>query len=259
MLSLFLLLPPLAHDLYLMPATFRPQPQQSFVIAFHNGDNFPLSQTTPRPERMLHPRLLNHNTSLALTNLRPDGPKLLADAQIPSPGTWLAALHSLPNLIELEPNAFRQYLEHEGLTHVLAFRATHQESSRPGRERYSKYVKSILQSGPRTGDFQLSTGAIIEIIPGAHPYALAPGGTLPIQVLFRGQPAAGLQIEAAWLEPHGPSGRRIIGRTDGSGKLNVPLPTAGVWKLHTVLMERCQDPALADWESFWASLTFEVQ
>jgi hypothetical protein len=26
-----------------------------------------------------------------------------------------------------------------------------------------------------------------------------------------------------------------------------------------VLMERCAEPSVADWESFWSSFTFEVQ
>lgn len=254
-----LLLILLAHDLYLMPSTFRPQAQQPFVIAFHNGDDFPVSQTTPRIERMLNPRLLAKGKTIPLSNLRPDGLKMLADAKIDANGTWIAALQSKPNLIELEPNSFKKYVEHEGLTSVLQYREKHNETNIPGRERYSKYVKAIVQAGPLTDDYKLPTGEIIEIVPQSHPYALKPGAGLPIQVLFRGKPAADLQIEAAWLTKDGKAERKPIGRTDSQGRLSVPISSAGIWKLHTVLMERCQDQNAADWESFWASLTFEVQ
>jgi len=249
----------LAHDLYLMPTNFHPQPDQSFVIAFHNGDDFPTSQAAPRLERMINPRLLAKGKSIPLTNLRPEGPKMLADAKIDAPGTWVVALQSKPNGIELAPASAKSYLEHEGLTHVLQYREKHNETNAPSRERYSKYVKSILQSGLLTEDYKLSTGAIIEFIPESHPYALKPGASLPVQVRFRGKPAADLQIEAAWLAKDGKAERKPIGRTDKRGRLSVPISAAGTWKLHTVLMERCQDQTAADWESFWASLTFEVQ
>lgn len=249
----------LAHDLYLMPSTFRPQPNQAFTIAFHNGDDFPISQTTPRLDRMINPRLLAKGKSIPLTNLRPDGPRMLADAQLDASGTWIAALQSKPNFIELEAISFKQYVEHEGLTHVLQYRDKHNESSIAGRERYSKYVKTIVQAGPPTDDYKLPSGAIIEIIPESHPYAVKPGASLPVQVLFRGKPAADLQLEAAWLTKEGKAERKPIGRTDKQGRLAIPITSPGIWKLHTVLMERCQDQATADWESFWASLTFEIQ
>ncbi len=248
----------LAHDLYLMPSTFRPQAKQTFTIAFHNGDNFPVSQTAPRIERMIDPRLIGQGKSMPLTNLRPEGAKLLADARIDAPGTWIAALQSKPNFIEMEPNAFAKYLEHEGLRSVLRYRDTHNETNVPGRERYSKYVKTILQAGPATEDYKAPTGAIIEIIPEAHPYTVKPGGKLPVQVLLRGKPVADLQIEVAWLSKSGQAERKPVGRTGKDGRLIIPIPAAGIWKLHTVSMERCAEPAVADWESFWASLTFEV-
>lgn len=254
-----LLLSLLGHDLYLMPSNFRPQPGQAFTIAFHNGDNFPVSQTAPRLERMLNPRLLTKGKTIPLANLRPDGPKMLADAKIDAPGTWIAALQSKPNGIELEPDSFKKYLEHEGLTGVLQYRDKQNETNLPGRERYSKYVKTIVQAGPLTEDYKLPMGEIIEIIPESHPYALKPGASLPIRVLFRGKPAANLQIEAAWLTKDGKAERKPIGRTDQQGRLGIPISSAGIWKLHTVLMERCAEPAAADWESFWASLTFEIE
>jgi len=33
----------------------------------------------------------------------------------------------------------------------------------------------------------------------------------------------------------------------------------GIFRLHTVRMERSSDPKAADWDSYWASMTFQVQ
>ena len=129
----------------------------------------------------------------------------------------------------------------------------------PGRERYSKYARALLRNGAKsTPFFQQPSGLIIEIIPTADPYSLKPGDQLPVQVLFRSKPAANLHMEASWA--HGSETKSVsAGRTDANGRLTVTLPEAGLWRLHTIKMERCADPAAADWESFWSSLTFELE
>ena len=100
-------------------------------------------------------------------------------------------------------------------------------------------------------------GFPIEIIPLADPYSIHAGSALRVRVLFRGRPARGLQLEAAWSS--GTQNKTtVIGRTSADGEIAVPIAKAGTWRLHTLRMERCADPKSADWESFWASLTFEI-
>lgn len=251
--------PLFAHDLYLMPYHFVVQPGKKVQIAFHNGDDFPDSQVAARVDRMLEPRILSSETSAPLENLRPEGKIVLGEALVPGSGNLLVAVRSKPNGIELAPSNFEKYLRHEGLDHVIQWRAEHSESSQVGRERYSKYVKSILLAGEPTDYYRHVVGFPIEILPEANPYLLKAGDSLPIQVLFRNKPAADLQIEMAWLPPEAKSQIRIAGRTDKDGRLLIPIGSKGTWKLHTVLMERCSEPAIADWESFWASLTFEIR
>jgi hypothetical protein len=47
-----------------------------------------------------------------------------------------------------------------------------------------------------------------------------------------------------------------VGKTDDEGRIDVPV-TPGQWRLHAIHMERSTKPD-ADWESFWATLTFEA-
>jgi len=126
------------------------------------------------------------------------------------------------------------------------------------RSNFQAYAKSLLSAGNPNGFYQTVTGQLIEIIPEKDPYGRKPGDSLPVRVLFRGSPAPKLQIDAAWA---GPNGRAVhaVGRTDAGGRITVPLAQAGKWRLHTIRMERCSDPKAADWESFWASLTFELR
>ena len=143
--------------------------------------------------------------------------------------------------------------------HVIDWREKNNQAASVGRERYSKYVKSIVAVGAPDDFYRQPVGFPIEIIPESDPTKLKAGDTLSIRVLFRGRPASDLQIETAWLTPEGKSTRKPAGRTDREGRFAVPIGSRGIWKLHTVLMERCQEPSVADWESFWTSLTFEVE
>ncbi len=247
----------LAHDLFIMPATFRPQPGQPLTIGFHIGDAFPSSEVAGRLPRLIEPKLSWQGGSVPVANLRIEGKRDLGTVTTPSsPGTLVATVASPPTLIELVPAKFLSYLKHEGLDEVIAYRASHNEAAKPGRERYSKYARALLRSGAPNEFFHQSSGLIIEIIPEADPYSLKPGDQLPIQVLFRGKPAPNLHLQASWAQGS-QHNSASAGRTDANGRLRVNLPKAGLWRLHTIKMERCADPA-ADWESFWASLTFEL-
>jgi len=93
----------------------------------------------------------------------------------------------------------------------------------------------------------------IEIVPEKDPSQLRSGEALPVKVLFKGVPAKNLQLFAAST---GAPANKNIGKTDANGRIAVPV-TPGKWRLHTILMERITAPD-ADWESFWATLTFEI-
>ena len=78
--------------------------------------------------------------------------------------------------------------------------------------------------------------------------------TLPVRVLLRGAPAAGLEIRTA-----SPAGKiESSGKTSSDGRLSIRLAAAGPYRLHALHMERVTDGS-ADWESLWATLTFEVR
>lgn len=200
--------PLMAHDLYLMPKPFRVKPGETVTVAFHNGDDFPVPDRPPRVERMRHPRARLKGKAIPFQNLRVDGKFLLAEVTLLTAGTALLSVHSKPNFIELAPLKFEEYLKHEGLEHVIRRRAEPNEAASSGRERYSKYVKSLVTSGASDRSFSQPVGFPIEIIPESDPSALKAGDTLPVRVLFRGKPPADLQVEMAWLTAEGKAERR---------------------------------------------------
>lgn len=248
----------LAHDMYLLPAKFKVTKGSKLSIAFHNGDSFPASEVAPKVVRLLNPKVTGQGGLAPVTGLKESGKETLGEAIIPAEGTLLVSVQTAPNFIELEPKKFEAYLKEEGLSEVIEWRKQHGEAAKPGRERYSKYAKSLLQAGDPDGYFSHALGLPIEIIPLADPSMVKPGGMLPIRVLLRGKPAPGLQLETAWA--YGTEQKTTpIGKTDAEGRIDVPIARAGLWRLHSLKMERCAEPKAADWESFWASLTFEIR
>src|SRR6185503_18616679 len=138
------------------------------------------------------------------------------------------------------------------LTAAIESRKKLGETERPGRERYSMYVKSLVLAGAPNDGYKRVVGLPIEIVPEKDPLQVKSGQSLPVRVLFRGKPAADLQLFAASVGVP----NKNIGKTDANGRISVPVKS-GRWRLHSILMQRITEPA-ADWESFWATLTFEI-
>ena len=146
------------------------------------------------------------------------------------------------------------------------YRKEHGERDKPGRERYAKFAKAILTSGAADDGYKKPTGFAIEIIPEQNPALLKTGDELSVQVLLDGKPAFNLSVEAA-----NETETKIIGRLDTAGRIRIPIARAGRWRIHTVAMQRASQvkgpgdasadakAKRADWESYWASLTFEIR
>ena len=248
-----------AHDMYLMPERFALERGAELTVALHNGDTFPESEVSPALERVRDLRLVSATGSAEVKNIRVDGKVIKGEVAVPARGGSILVVRTEPYLLTLSPEEFLQYADEEGLGKIVEWRKQHGESSKPSRERYSKYAKSLVTAGGANDFHSHAVGHTIEIVPETSPFGLKPGNELIVRALFRGKPAAGLQIEATSANAGGIAHKTIAGRTDKDGKLRIPLSVAGKWRLHTIRMERCADPGTADWESYWASLTFEVR
>ncbi|MEQ1883834.1 MAG: DUF4198 domain-containing protein [Bryobacteraceae bacterium] len=252
----------MGHDLYLLPETFVAAKSYPVLFELHNGDSFPDSELSVAVERLRDGTLHSASGSRMVDHLHVDGNRTLGSVSVPGDGNLILGIRTIPNFIQLEPDKFLAYLQEEGLSSVIEWRAKNGESAKPGRERYSKYAKSLLLAGAPDGYFSHAVGFPIEILLEKDPHILNLGQTLPVRVMYRGEPASGLQLEAAWA---GPDGKRtqIIGRTGNDGRIAIPLTARGKWRLHTIKMEHLTDANRsnqpADWESFWASFTFEIQ
>ena len=109
------------------------------------------------------------------------------------------------------------------------------------------------EAGPYLEDRLL--GLELELLAEKHPARLGPGRVLPVRILYQDRPLAHHPVRAMWEEDPGVS---LDVRTDEDGRARFELPRAGVWMVRAVHMVEAEEGLDFDWESFWASLTFEI-
>lgn len=256
--ALFLIAAPVvAHTLYFLPAKFKVGLGETLVFSLHNGDSFPSSDEAVSPGRLLDCRLVSNAGTTPVTDFRVLGRATHAVVKMERAGSHWLAVRTRPNMLSLDAGKFESYLKEEGLEWAVEYRKNHGEGLKPGRERYRKHAKALVVAGTPSDVWRAPLGLELEFIPEADPAALKPGSSLPVQLLWRGRPAANIRIERAWASG-GRHGIEIVGRTGADGRIAVPVDKAGQWRVHGVAIERAAQSTGADWESYWATLTFEV-
>ncbi|MBI4161139.1 MAG: DUF4198 domain-containing protein, partial [Acidobacteria bacterium] len=212
-----------AHDLWLVAYRYQVEPGGSVRILASTGMNFPASTNALDPLRIERFVMSGPAGSAERSDWIREGTLLAASIQFDLPGIHLVGLELKPHPIELTADEFREYLEHEGLAEAAALRRERGEEDRPGREVYSKHVKTLflVGAGPETG-FDRPIGLRIEIIPLQNPFLVRPGGELPVRVLFQGDPLAGVPVVLG-REGLGEGNFLFRGKTDARGEVSVPV------------------------------------
>lgn len=194
-------------------------------------------------------------------------------------GTQMVIFDSQPSLISLPADIFHSYLHYEGLDFIKASRVAAGTATLPGRERYRRYVKTLMRvdaatvpvtaaqtTQPVAKDmtYAVHTGQRLELVPQSDPLTMAPGDALGIKVLFDGAPLAGALLKAWNKEGPGPGKVRegqtltILATTSADGEATVNIPYAGPWTISVVHMIPAVGVKDIDWESLWGNLSFSV-
>jgi nickel transport protein len=119
-----------------------------------------------------------------------------------------------------------------------------------------KFAKAVTGAG---SPWATVVGAPLEIVPLADPAAQKPGDSLPVRVLFKGQPIANVAVERT--DGATPIKEEDIPRftTDKDGVAQVPVANAG---LHLLAVDYkvspSETPALAQSDLYNATLSFIV-
>lgn len=248
--------PALAHDFWIEPQSFRPAVQENVPIVLRVGEDF---TGTSQP---LIPRWFSDYAATGPTGTQQVvgyiGDDPAGSFKPDAPGNWVVGYRSTQAFVEIEPPKFNTYLEKEGLDWVIDARERSGEAETNGRELYSRCAKSLVRAGDdgATGGFDAVLGYRLELIPERDPYELEPGDKLPVRLVYEDEPLADILIVAFTAE--NPTAQQKL-RADADGRAVIELGEAGTWLIKGVhIIELPDTNEQADWESFWASLTFKL-
>ena len=240
-----------AHDFWLEPSTFRPRPGATVAVHLRIGQDFvgdPVRRVSRNIEQFFIRQSGKDESIGGADNIDPAG-FLRADGE----ATAVIGYRTTGSSIELPADRFETHLRQYGLDAVVAERLRRGEQDRPGRERFYRYAKALLAGARASAAVTQPLGFAYEIVPVDDPTRTS--GTLRGRILYQGKPLAGALVEALWRDD--PS-IRLSTRTDVQGGFDFALPRPGVWLIKSVHMVRAGFFSGADWDSLWATLTFET-
>jgi len=182
-----------------------------------------------------------------------DEPALTAPAD--TPGLTVLAYVSKPSRLNYRKwETFLSYTENEGLTGAVA---AHLAAGLPKvgfRETYQRHAKALIQVGPvRPDDRETAQGLDFELVALGNPFDPAQE-TLTVQLLHRGRPAPDVQVAIFRKTAQDTAVEKL--RTDAGGRAEITLQQGARHLLNAVVMERATAQGI-EWDSDWASLTFE--
>jgi uncharacterized GH25 family protein len=243
-----------AHDFWIEPTGFTTNLGRVVGLKLRVGDDFH-GEAVPRSGEMIDEFVVvDAGGRRQIVGREGSDPAGLL--RVMSPGLMVIGYHSRPSPVTLPAAKFTQYLKEEGLDAIVAARDRSGASSRDGREIFSRSAKSLVRSGASTaGPGDRTLGFPIELVAERNPYHLRTGDTLPVRLSYRGAPLAGARVVAyTQRRPY----HKLMAQSDRDGRAVFTIEEQGPWLVKAVHMVPAPAGSSADWESFWASLTFEI-
>jgi uncharacterized GH25 family protein len=244
--------PALAHDFWLEPSGYRVAVGDLVRVAWYVGEHFD-GDVVPRYDPLIKRFVL-----VGPEGERPivgqEGSDTAGLLRLAGPGVGILALHSRHSTLEQTGAAFERYLREEGLEHVSRARAARGETGAGVTEIFSRSAKTLVVAGDvHPAGFDRVVGLPLELVAEALPQADNAATAVPIRLLYQGAPLEGTLVVAV---DKGEPERAAQGRTDAEGRVRLRLPGDGPWLVKAVHMVPAPAGSGAQWESFWASLTF---
>ena len=245
--------PAIAHEFWIEPESFRPAPGAKVPVRlvvgqYFKGESMPyLTQNFPG---------FSYADARGTANIRSVlGDEPAATLTIRAPGRlWIVLRSGYFDLTYDKPDEFDTFLAYEGITGLVP---PDQRGRVPVTETYSRCAKSLLTVGkPEPGSVpDRAFGLPLELVAETDPYS-GKAGEFRVKLLYRGAPLPGALVTA--FNKAVPGKRLAEVRTDASGRAQLTLDRKGIWLLNTVHLLPASKNSGAQWETLWASLTFEI-
>lgn len=249
-LLLALAAPVWAHDFWIEPASFRPAVGSKVPLRLFVGMDFAGQPTVYLPDTFERYAAVGPDGEKNIPGTLGDDPA--GQFTVARAGAYIVAYRSTLFTVTFDTLAeFEQYLEKEGLERVKTLRAFGAPKSKVIRENYSRSAKSLVVAGKPGAAADRALGLRLELVAEKNPYTTR---RVPLRLLYESKPLAdALVVAFNKAEPL----KKQKARTDKDGRVQLDFNRPGVWLVTSVHMFPAPPKANADWESVWASLTFE--
>lgn len=248
-----------AHDYWLELSKYRPAAGEGVLVSHRVGEKLAGEAVPRNPLAIVRFDLVAADGSAAPVPGR-DGFDPAGFLKVGTAGPALIVFQSTRSFVELLPEKFSAYLELEGLEKIERERQETGKGKELAREAFSRSAAAQVCIGTPGAEAKgtpppAPAGLDLEIVPDRDLCAAKAGSEIGLRVLFHGQPAEGLLAMA--LSRTNPA-TALVARTDRHGHVAFKLDRPGFWLIKAVEMRPLAGEPRADWESFWASLTFEL-
>lgn len=251
-----------AHEYWVEPKPMSSTPGQPIAISLKVGDGADIEEKKFDPQHAHEFFATNGERRIAITSA--EGSLPAASIDLPNPGTWAIVYWSRNKSIELDPKKFEEYLHEDGLEPILEARKERGESAKPAREVYMRCAKALVRvSDSDSKSANASLGAIsatkpvgmpLEIVTIGDPKLDAGRAAVGFELLYAGKPLENALVKIVRLDE--PT-KELTVRTSKEGRFEF-IPSAGDWRFSAVHMIRAENEPNAEWQSYWASLTFRI-
>ncbi len=244
-----------AHEYWIEPASFRPTVGRKVPLRLYVGQDFHGESQIFLPALFDRYAVVGPGGEQVVTGTAGDDPAgHFTPAQ---PGLHVVVFHSNLATVNFDSRAeFERYLDKEGLERVRSLPEYERLVNRKIiRERYSRNAKSMVNVGPAT-EADRVVGLPLELIAERNPASGGQRGNFPVRLLHKGKPLSGALVIA--FQRTSPV-TRTTARTDVNGRALLPLKKPGLWLISAVHLAPAPRFAHEEWESLWASLTFELK
>lgn len=250
-----------AHDMFVKPTRYFAPENAEVRVRLLNG-TFSRSENSIARNRLADASVLTPRGRIKLDTAEwgVKGDTSTFHIHTRAAGTYVIGVSTKPSTIDLSADDFNLYLKDDGIPDVLEARQKGGELAKGAKERYHKHVKSMVQVGSARSElYATPMGYPAEIMPLVNPYTLQAGATLRVRTLVDGKPAANQYVLYGGELPSGKGGiEQKSTRSDAQGVANIPLSVAGVYYVKFINMVKVARDTV-DYESKWATLTFEVR
>lgn len=262
--------PAAAHDFWIAPSAFHPRLGSLVGLRLLVGQDMigdPVPREPSSVERFVVAAVGAGNDVAAAgadaggrTRVKPvpgrDGGDPAGIFKVEAAGLLVAGYQSQPRALELPPGKFAEYLGEEGLDEIRSIIADPARPPQTARELFVRCAKTLLVSGTSGAtEMDVPLGLALELVAERNPYLATAGDRLPFRLTYEGKPRANALVIA--INERQPA-KRLSARTDKDGRVSFVLPEGGTWLIKAVHMIPAPVGSHADWQSFWASSTFDL-